>query len=102
MLYLQLILDREILLHKSFLNGVTKFFIKNKDGITIPLLYKKNFISRPIDNIGPNFAQENNFNPHQLLNEAPCLTMNEELNFPEQNEFGLINYFKRVNEGKRY
>ncbi len=99
-LYLQLLVDGEIPLYKSFFNGITKFFIENKDGVIIPLLYKKYFIPRPLDHIGPNFAKENNFYQQQLLNEAPCQDLNGKMDFPDYSEFGLINYFKRVKEGK--
>lgn len=99
-LYLQILVKGEITLYKSYLNGVAKFFIKNKEGVIIPLLYKKYFIPRPLDYIGPNFSKENNFYQQQLINEAPCLDKHGEWSFPKYSEFGLINYFNRINEGR--
>ncbi len=99
-LYLQVLVDGKLRLYKSRFNDNIKFFMDNKDGVIIPLLYKRYFIPRPSYYMGHDFAKENNFYQQQLLNEAPCRDKKGRLVFPEYKELNLVAHFKKLNDGK--
>jgi hypothetical protein len=99
-LFIEVLLEGEINLYGSFLDGIRKYLF-NPEGIITPLLYKVYFIPRPNGYIGSDKSKKNNFYLQQLRNYIPLYDSKGGLISPEYQVFHLISYFEKYNSDKK-
>ena len=98
-LALEILVDGEATLYRTYLNLVEKFFFKINDRPIAQLLYKKYFLPRGSFYLGSDGAVQNKEYLKQLFNHVKCINKKGEMFYPDFDKPSLKKYFERYNKG---